>query len=49
MLEKPDRAMISTVVEDQVMRKHGYARDTEHLHHDQKPRVQVAFMKDVKH
>ena len=40
-------ARITTEFEEHAIREHRDARDTNHLHHDQKPRVQIAFMKNV--
>ena len=44
----PEIARISTEFDEQVIRGHGGAYDIGHLHHDQKPGVQAAFMRDVR-
>ena len=46
MVAGPEVARITTDFEEQATRGHGEAHETEHLHHHQKPGVQVAFKKD---
>ena len=48
MVAGPEIARITTEFEEQAIRGHGGAHDIGHLHHDQKPGVQAAFMKDVR-
>ncbi|KAG0723835.1 hypothetical protein GWK47_005388 [Chionoecetes opilio] len=48
MVAGPEIARITAEFEEQATRGHGGAHDTGHLHHDQKPGVQAAFMKDVR-
>ena len=48
MVAGPEIARITIEFEEQVIRGHGGAHDIGNLHHDQKPGVQAAFMKDVR-
>ena len=48
MVAGPEIARITTTFEEQVIRGHDGAHDIWHIHHDQKPGVQAAFMKDVR-
>ena len=48
MVAGPEIARITTAFEEQAIRGHGSAHDIGRLHHDQKPGIQAAFMKDVR-
>lgn len=48
MVAGPEIARITTEFEEQAIRGHGLCSRIGHLHHDQKPGVQAAFMKDVR-
>ena len=48
MVTGPEIARITTAFEEQAIQGHGGAHDIGHLHHDQIPGIQTAFMKDVR-
>ena len=48
MVPGPEIARIIIEFDEQAIRGHGDAHDFRHLHHDQKPGIQAAFMKDVR-
>ena len=48
MVARPEIARMTEEFEEHTTRGHGGAHDTGHHHHDQKPGVQAAFMKDVR-
>ena len=48
MVAGPELSRITAEFEEQVTTGHGAAHDTANLHHDQKPGMQTAFMKDVR-